>query len=524
MKKTLHWVLGSLVTLGLTLPAQALNDSTTERGIDVRQLHAPPYNLTGKKVAIGQVEIGRPSKFGLDKIPPKRRIVNVAGVFYRDQAARSEDADRHADLVAAVMVSQDKYLRGVAPDANLYASAVGSAGQPQECLAAQHVAQQQNGEVRAINFSFGEPLRRDDRSNPTLDGNALLTRCIDWSSRVHNTLYVIAGNQGSGGIQIPTDHYNGITVAATRRFGEEFAKLSFSNLSALPEGIGQTLIRQEINQGARRAISLVAPGGGINLYTAEGQIRPISGTSFAAPHVTATVAVLQELSDRHIQAGQARWSETARQPEVMKAVLLNAADKVRDPGDGSYLGMTRTVLGKNHANWLTGDAARNNTIPLDIQLGTGHLNAARAYEQFQAGQWQAGESVPAIAWAYDTAAIGTSQDYELASPLSAGTYASVSLAWQRQVMLNDRNGNGQYDADEDFRDRGLNDLNLYLMPADATDIRQAVCASNSAVDSVEHIFCAIPQTGRYKIRVVYDQQVNNPEQAYGLAWWTAAAK
>lgn len=522
MKKTLHWVLGSFVTLGLTLPAQALNDSTTARGIDVRQLHAPPHNLTGKKVAIGQVEIGRPSKFGLDKVPPKHRIVQVAEVFYRNQAARAADADRHADLVAAVMVSQDKYLRGVAPDANLYASAVGSAGQPQECLAAQHVAQQQNGEVRAINFSFGEPLRRDERRNPTLDGNALLTRCIDWSSRVHDTLYVIAGNQGSGGIQIPTDHYNGITVAATKRFEGEFAKLSFSNLSALPDGIGRTLIRQEINQGARRAISLVAPGGGIKLYDANGQIQPISGTSFAAPHVTATVAVLQELADRRL--GQARWGAASRHAEVMKAVLLNAADKVRDPGDGSYLGMTRTILGKNHEDWLAGDAARNSTIPLDIQLGTGHLNAARAYEQFRAGQWQAGEAVPGVAWAYDTATLDSHQDYELAAPLSAGAYASMSLAWQRQVELNDRNGNGQYDAGETFLDRGLNDLNLYLMPIDATDIRQAVCSSDSAVDSVEHLFCPIPQTGRYKIRVAYDQQVNDPTQAYGLAWWTAAAK
>ncbi|MEM8639541.1 MAG: S8 family serine peptidase [Cyanobacteria bacterium P01_G01_bin.54] len=523
MNRTLHWVVGGMAVLGLTLPAQALNDSTTEHGIDARRLHAPPYNLTGKKVAIGQVEIGRPSKFGLDKVPPKRRIVHVAGVFYRDQPARSEDhVDNHAELVAAVMVSQDKHLQGVAPDANLYASAVGPASQVAECLAAQHVAQQQNNTVRAINFSFGEPLRRDERSNPVLDGNALLSRCVDWSARVHNTLYVIAGNQGGGGIQLPTDHYNGITVAATRRWDGEFAKLSFSNLSALPEGIGRTLILQEINQGSRRAISLVAPGGGINLYTSSGKIRPISGTSFAAPHVTATVAVLQELSDRRL--GQARWGEAAQRQEVMKAVLLNAADKVKDPGDGRYLGMLRTILGKNHENWLDGDAFRNTTTPLDIQLGTGQLNAYRAYQQFEAGQWQAGETVPAIAWAYDTVTSGSAQDYVLEAPLQGGSFASVSLAWQRQVLLRDRNGNGQFDEDETFQDRGLNDLNLYLLPAEANDVRQSVCASNSAVDSVEHFFCEVPRTGRYKIRVVYDQQLNDPEQAYGLAWWTVAAQ
>lgn len=62
------------------------------------------------------------------------------------------------------------------------------------------------------------------------------------------------------------------------------------------------------------------------------------------------------------------------------------------------------------------------------------------------------------------------------------------------------------------------------MPIDATDIRQSVCSSVSAVDSAEHLFCEIPRTGRYKIRVVHNRQVNDPQQAYGLAWWTAAAQ
>ncbi|MGB0563024.1 MAG: peptidase S8 and S53 subtilisin kexin sedolisin, partial [Spirulinaceae cyanobacterium] len=194
------------------------------------------------------------------------------------------------------------------------------------------------------------------------------------------------------------------------------------------------------------------------------------------------------------------------------------------PGDGRYLGMRRTILGKNHQSWLDGDAFRNATTPLDIQLGTGQLNAYRAYQQFEPGQWQAGEAVPTIAWAYDKVAEGSYHDYDIELPLQGGTFAAVSLAWQRQVILGDRNGNGQFDADETFSDRGLNDLNLYLLPAEATDVRQNVCASTSAVDSAEHFFCAVPRTGRYKIRVVYDQQVNDPEQAYGLAWWTVGAQ
>jgi hypothetical protein len=153
-------------------------------------------------------------------------------------ATADEYVDGHAANVASVMISQDKQLTGVAPGAMLYSGAVGPlegrSAQPEECLAAQTVALQNGGDVRAINFSFGEPLSRDPRPNPVLDGNALLTQCIDWSSRVHDTLYVIAGNQGGGGIPIPTDNFNGINVAYSRQVDGLFTKVDFANLSSEP--------------------------------------------------------------------------------------------------------------------------------------------------------------------------------------------------------------------------------------------------------------------------------------------------
>jgi hypothetical protein len=87
------------------------------------------------------------------------------------------------------------------------------------------------------------------------------------------------------------------------------------------------------------------------------------------------------------------------------------------------------------------------------------------------------------------------------------------------VDLQDTNRNGQYDVGESFVDRHLNDLNLYLMPAEAEDVTEALWASDSPVDSVEHIFYQIPQTGRYKLRVVFSNRVNDSIQPYALAWW-----
>ncbi|MBD2577489.1 S8 family serine peptidase [Oscillatoria sp. FACHB-1406] len=524
-----RWIglLGSSLAVVAIAPALAAEISSLgERGIGALRLQAAPYNLLGRKIGIGQVEIGRPSKFGVDKTSPQNRTTMVESVFHQNEAAKANTlVDEHAMMVASVMVSRDKTIPGVAPGAKLYSSAVGEMqkdGQAQECLSSQHVALQNSGDVRAINFSFGEPLQRDPRENPTLDGNALLTLCIDWSARVHDTLYLIAGNQGSGGIPIPTDNYNGVNVASTMRRDGWFAKLDFSNLSDLPMGIGRRLIEREINAGERRAIALVAPGHQIDTYNLEGKKVRVTGTSFATPHVTASVALLQEYGDRQIAKSTPNWSPDARHSDVMKVVLLNSADKVKDKGDGLLLGMERTTLDKEDKTWLDGDAYNNPKIPLDIEMGTGHLNVFRAYQQFSPGQWSPETPVPAIGWDYRSIEAEQNRDYVLDKPLKAGSYAAVTLAWQRQVELEDKNGNERYDIGEEFRDLGLNNLDVYLMKADSDDPDEQLCASTSEVDSTEHIFCQVPETGRYKIRVRYRQQANEATQPYALAWWTAS--
>ncbi|MCS6814533.1 MAG: S8 family serine peptidase [Cyanobacteria bacterium] len=512
------------------------SSSIGEAGINALVLHQEPYNLRGRKIAIGQVEIGRPGRFGVDKTtaPRQNRSVSVERVFFRDAPPKvGANLDSHAQNVASIMISNSKEAPGVAPAARLYASAVGTlrrSGQPEECLASQHVALQNGGDVRAINFSFGESLREDPREGALLDGNALLTQCVDWSSRVHNVLYVVAGNQGKGGIPIPTDNYNGINVAYTTRVNGVFSRVDIANLGDPAAGIPDRIIGREANLGARRAIGLLAPGNAITVINPDGRLTETSGTSFATPHVTATVALLQEFGDRQLSKRQPNWTVDARRHEVMKAVLLNAADKLMDAGNGLALGMQRTVVDRSGRTWLESDAYRDPNIPLNIQMGTGHLNAFRAYQQFSAGQWQSDSLAPAIGWDYsvvsaaNTATEPQFRDYVLKQPLQKGSYISVTLAWNRQVDLIDTNGNQQYDLGESFRDRGLNNLNLYLMRIDDTSNSQAIWASTSDVDSVEHLFYQIPATGRYKIRVQYQTQVNDATQPYGIAWWSVPSQ
>ncbi len=524
MIKQLAWTIGGLSALGLGSPVLALQTTSIgEAGIDALRLHQLPYDLIGRKISIGQVEIGRPGQYGLDKAVSGRAIA-LAGVFLRDRPAKANsNLDPHAQNVASVMISSDKAIRGVAPGARLYSGAVGSlktGGQPEECLSAQHVAMQNSGDVRAINFSFGETLERDPRINARLDGKALLTQCIDWSSRFHNVLYAIAGNQGKGGIPIPTDNYNGINVAFSSRRDGIFNKVDVSNLSDVKVGLEGRLNGKEVNLGIRRAIGLVAPGSNISLLNPNGKVTKVSGTSFAAPHVTATVALLQEYGDRQLRAKKNNWSLNARRQEVMKAVMLNSADKLLDTVASLRLGMTKTIIDKQNQDWTASDAYTDPKIPLHAQMGTGQLNAFRAYGQFSPGEWKPTAVVPAIGWDYGLVSANSMQEYLLAKPLVQGGFVSVTLAWNRLVELNDANKNQQYDVGETFNDQGLNNLDLYLVSTESNNPSSSLCTSISEVDSVEHIFCPVPRTGKYKIRVQFSQKVNQATQPYALAWWT----
>ncbi len=519
-------------------------------------------------ITLGQVELQRPgfdvADGGIDDAAHSSRDVVPAQVFRRNMSgsgiANLYTSD-HAEEVASVIIGKDmtdpdgagpmSAPTGVALGAALNSAAFDPGATPalwdQEAATTTANLIASTVATRAINMSFGNPVQSGFKT----DGNQLLTQYIDWSASNDNVLYVVAGNQGNN-TPIPKDNFNGITVARSALEGGVYLRVSPGNNTTTEDA-----------DGDRTSVSLLAPGDDVDLTPLNPPVVRTTGTSFAAPHVTATVALLQQLANQQRSAGVPGWESVAAQRhEVMKAVLLNSADKlidnetVRPPGQstpvlqGGLLGMSRTVLkkpisgGNPSPDWFSSPAwddslgGTGHSIPLDEEMGAGQLNANRARTQFLAGRQEAdGSDISTIGWDYGTTTgAGDINRYRFAGELLGGTFISISLTWDRSVQFaTDTAPVGQYNAGDTFQqyvddginppdDSVINDLDIILLPKFAPNEFQTIALSDSIIGTVEHLFFQIPETGEYEFWVKqFDQETFSTNQNYGVAWWAVSA-
>jgi hypothetical protein len=464
---------------------------------------------------IGQVEVFRPGKAGPPQNDPALNVhsdVEPTEVFLRAGSTGVSHISDHAQNVAGIMISKHSgSLAGVAKDAKLYSSAFvdeGPGGE-QALVANNHIARRNGQDVRAINHSYGLNLGGD------ADGNSYFTKGLDWSASTHEVLHVVAGGQGND-VPQPADNYNGMTVAYSDIVDGKYSRVHAGNV-----------VEGNLTQD-RTFISLLAPGDKFPMTNTNSMSTTAphpDGTSFAAPHVTGTVALIQQMGDDRIlhPLGPQWKDDNWKKHEVVKAVLMNSADKL-----SGVHGSSRTVTSNDATNnytWESSLAYLNTNQPLDIQFGAGHLNAHKALVQLNAGEWDAGSDIPLIGWDWgETGGPGTTLSYPFEDTLTGDQWIGITLAWDRVVNSTGTNGNyntfDMYTIPGPAEDNGVNNLELYLLPEGWTDLSQAGNAASIAThQNLEHIFVKVPATGNYEI--VVKQVTGGPDTDvdFGLAWW-----
>lgn len=496
----------ALVASLLCSTAYADNDSIGSGGANAVGLLLPNgMPLNGAGMGIGQAEGTRPGKPGFDDPAHSALLIIPDGVYRQGGSVTANEVwiGNHAEGVAGIMISQDSRALGIAPQAQLHSSASAATGQRNYAQAAYHVAKRTttSGQpINAINMSFGLALTGGEDIN----GNSHLTSFVDWSAAKHDILYVVAGRETVGGDgPVPSDNYNGITVAASDNAG------SFNGVF---DNTWSQNDYSEDAEGDRVSIDLLAPGVLIDtIDLGNGLANPVtSGTSNAAPHVTGAVALLQQYAKFQIDANEARWNENARRHELMKAILLNSADKLNFVHDS-----TRTIFNENGQKWDQTLAHSDPATPLDEQMGAGHLNVGSALTNYKSGEYDPG-IVPRIGWDYSPISDGAT-DYILNESVSTESWIAVTLTWDRIVTsseVGDTYNTGTSFFNNNIEDE-LVDLDLYLLDGNDNIVTSSVAVN----DSVEHIFWQVPAGDDFKIRVVNAGGGNGEANGYALAWW-----
>ncbi|HEX2475401.1 MAG TPA: S8 family serine peptidase [Lacipirellulaceae bacterium] len=457
--------------------------------------------------------------------------------------------DRHATWVGSVLggrqggKSPGHYQQGMAPDAQLTSGAIATSwptsGFPRFTA---------NFHVNFSSISTYGPYRAAFITGVTGPGG---TRTAD----VINSSYV-GGTQSSSGVDrlagtldalvnenprtlltvaagnllslvpSPASAYNNMAVAAlSYNDGQYDVVSSFSNGGPSdysdPSGAFFSQVRQVIDIAAPGENFSVAyyggqtggngptvsgppngPAGGPDWYT-----RNISGTSFASPTVGGGAALLYDAAYESLAA-----TPDARDARVMKAVLMNSADKTLDWDNGQ-------------AVHLNGHGGVMTTRGLDNDVGAGRLNLDRAFDQLLGGTTDVVGlphgllgAVDPIGWDFGEVAEGLTNDYLISGILEAGSIFTSTLTWFRDRTILDVTN---------YRDASYDNLDLELWSVLGGSPLSLISESASIYNNTEHFHFSIPATGTYMLRVrwtgeLFDMVSDVNREQYGLAWSVAS--
>ena len=491
------------------------------------------YNngITGQGATVANVEAGH--------IWAGHESLGHVGTFSHHPDAfgttTNDLVDRHATWVAQMIGGRttfplpgSEYQRGISPSATLQSGAIATTW---------------NGGAYSTSFginanSFSTPLVNYFGSADVInsswgfsdpDGNSAFTVAMDGLADMNpNTTFVVsAGNSGPGAntVGAPGAGYNAITVGALQNDGANNYNTIAGFSSRGPQDYSDPV--NGLAAGARAAVDITAPGasltaayyggqtGGNNSGLAGSPSGPaggpgfysggIQGTSFSSP-ITAGAATLINSASYNTPA--LAGNPASRDARVVKAVLLNSADKVPGWDNGQV----------PHPN---GNGGVFTTQSLDFTYGAGALDIDQAYQQYIGNTTKDVPGTPVgnqgfvdpVGWDFGSVQASTDNIYPIAQPLVAGTDFTVTLDWFRDRTF--------IPATFTTVDTAQADLDVRLVE---TATGNVISESISALDVVEHLHFTIPSTAHYQIEVEFFGNVFGSlnSEEYGLAWFGTA--
>ncbi len=419
--------------------------------------------------------------------------------------ATADYSDLHATGVCGAIAADpadNPRAMGIAPKATLYSASFFK--QPQNASAPPftHTSllttyRRFFGKADVINTSWGTVW-----PTPTIEFYSYL---LDSFCRAHpETLFVAAaGNTGTlpnpaqrGKVSTIASGFNNIAV------GAQGNAPAYDDLCPSSCRLPVDFINPHTNklEGKRAGVDITAPGEMIVVPT----INPkdpkrndlffkASGTSVAAPVVAGGACLLIASARKN------GFPASATDARVLKAVLLNAADKPKGWDNGAK---NAAYKGHDHV-WLT-------TQGLDYRFGAGFLNLARAMKQY-------GESAPSNRWGMPTLKQGQSKTIPLGR-IASGSTVTATLAWFQDCsikgfsqapddaalarLLNDGKPSPLDKPSIDYK--GMADFNLELCRIAPSGKSVPVAASATPNNTVEHLDFRIPEEGEYCLKITFD--------------------
>lgn len=400
-------------------------DSTCEAEMNVSipvmranevQSYFGTYGFTGSGIKIGQAEPSVPDV-------TSAQLSSISSRIYRNSTTY---IDNHATMVASIMVGQatSSLPAGVAPGATLYSASTSAAGgwmQAIEWLLSQGV------NVINASMAFGG------------DGYNNYGTTAQWVDHIainHSVHFVkSAGNSGSTGVTSGGMSYNGFAIG----------NIDDKNTTSLSDDILRSTSSYSTSSSSTAAFKpdLCAPG--TNITTSVGSN---SGTSFAAPHTAATIALLCQEKPQLLTLQDAVKAILTASVNPNSPYKYCPSSRVTSPTGNCYTQFGAGLLDSYRATWITMNTRYNEsslsssqtskTFYMNVTSSDTHMRVSLAYLKYNSITSSSHTSNPSIQYTmpnlnlyiYDpsgnlVASSTTTNNVEIAEfvPKTYGTYS-----------------------------------------------------------------------------------------------------